>query len=297
MGDFIRRLLIAAIMLLFVSLLFLGGKASEAQSPSLSERTKGWTWPSEGMISDTFNTRNGDHKGIDIAGDLGASVYAVDKGLVVKSYYSQSYGNVIFIKHENGLETVYAHLNERLVVEKQKVEMGDIIGKMGNTGRSSGVHLHFEIHEKEWTVTKENAINPILALGDAEVGQTVEAAAKPARQEAAEAKRKQAEKDMTTKAENEKKSEAEEKEKATKIEKAKPETLEITVEEPVHYDPELGQVPYKKAIYYIKENEISKILGELPALQAPKSISIQQFNEEQQGKERNIGAPFTTYYE
>ncbi|TRZ37702.1 M23 family metallopeptidase [Niallia circulans] len=295
MGDFIRRLLIAAIMLLFVSLLFLGGKASEAQSPSLSERTKGWTWPSEGMISDTFNTRNGDHKGIDIAGDLGASVYAVDKGLVVKSYYSQSYGNVIFIKHENGLETVYAHLNERLVVENQNVEMGDMIGKMGNTGRSSGVHLHFEIHENEWTVTKENAINPILALGDADVGQTVEAAAKPARQEAAQAKRKQAQKDMTTKVENEKKSEAEEKEK--EIEKAKSETLEITVEEPVEYDPELGQVPYKKAIYYIKENEISKILGELPALQAPKSITIQQFNEVQQKKERSIRAPFTTYYE
>ena len=293
MGDYIRRLLIAAIMLLFVSLLFLGGKHSEAKSPSLSERTKGWTWPSEGMISDTFNTRHGDHKGIDIAGDLGAAVFAVDSGDVTKSYFSQSYGNVIFIKHANGLETVYAHLNERFVKEGQKVEMGDLIGKMGNTGNSSGVHLHFEIHEKEWTVTKENAINPILALGKAEVGQTVEAVAKPARQEAAEAKNKTVKKEVIAKEEKNEKAKAEEKADV------KPETLEITVEEPVTYNPSLGQVPYKQAIYYIKENEISKILGEQPALLPPESISLLQFNQlkEQEEKKRGSTTNLNIYYE
>lgn len=176
MGDYIRRILIAAIMLLFISLLFIGGKHSQAQSISLSERTKAWTWPSEGIITDTFNTRNGTHKGIDIAGELGSEVYAVDEGIVTRSYYSQSYGNVIFVKHENDLETVYAHLNKRFVEEKQLVKKGELIGEMGNTGYSSGVHLHFEIHNKEWTVAKENAINPILVLGDVEVGQTVKIA-------------------------------------------------------------------------------------------------------------------------
>lgn len=103
-------------------------------------------------------------------------MYAVDEGIVTRSYYSQSYGNVIFVKHENDLETVYAHLNKRFVEEKQLVKKGELIGEMGNTGYSSGVHLHFEIHNKEWTVAKENAINPILVLGDVEVGQTVKIA-------------------------------------------------------------------------------------------------------------------------
>ena len=176
MGDYIRRLLIAAIMLLFVSLLFLGGRHSEAQTPSISDRTTDWTWPSEGIISDTYNTRNGNHKGIDIAGDLGDSVYVVDSGDVTRSYYSESYGNVVFVKHENGLETVYAHLNKRLVNEHDVVKKGDLIGEMGNTGHSSGVHLHFEIHKEEWTVTKVNAIDPMVALGEVEVGQTVKIA-------------------------------------------------------------------------------------------------------------------------
>ncbi|MFT8322662.1 MAG: M23 family metallopeptidase [Bacillus sp. (in: firmicutes)] len=174
MGDYIRRLLIAAIMLLFISLLFLGGRQSEASSFSISERTKDWIWPSEGVISDLYNTRNGHHKGIDIAGDVGSPIYAVDDGIVTKSYLSQSYGNVIFVKHHNGMETVYAHLCERVVKKKEIVEKGEIIGKMGNTGDSTGVHLHFEVHNKKWTASKENAVNPIVALGKVVVGQTVQ---------------------------------------------------------------------------------------------------------------------------
>lgn len=174
MGDYIRRVLIAAIMLLFISLLFLGGRHSQAQSNSIPERTKEWTWPSDGVITDIFNTRNGNHKGIDIAGELGTDIFVVDDGIVVRSYYSQSYGHAIFVKHANGLETVYAHLNERFVQENDKVLKGELIGKMGNTGHSSGVHLHFEIHEKEWTIHKENAIDPITVFGEMEVGQTVE---------------------------------------------------------------------------------------------------------------------------
>ncbi|WP_445492138.1 M23 family metallopeptidase [Niallia sp. 03133] len=176
MGDYIRRLLIAAIMLLFVCLLFLGGKQSEAKSLSISERTKGWIWPSDGIISDLFYSRNGNHKGIDIAGEMGYPIYAVDNGKVTKSYLSSSYGNVIFIKHTNGMETVYAHLHTRFVKEKEKVNKGKIIGEMGSTGNSSGVHLHFEVHKNKWTATKKNAVNPILALGKVEVGQSVHAA-------------------------------------------------------------------------------------------------------------------------
>ncbi|WP_312098621.1 M23 family metallopeptidase [Niallia sp.] len=247
MGDYIRRILIAAIMLLFISLLFLGGKHSQAESLSLSERTKAWTWPSEGIITDTFNTRNGTHKGIDIAGDLGDHVYAVDEGVVTKSYYSQSYGNVIFVKHENDLETVYAHLNKRLVKEDQLVKKGELIGEMGNTGHSSGVHLHFEIHNKEWTVTKVNAINPILVLGNVQVGQTV----KIAEQEDVEevVTEPSAESIHSPKLdllkEEEKKLEQEYIRKNMK-------KIELNLEET---DSEYTTIPYKKASIYLKSSK------------------------------------------
>ena len=132
-----------------------------------------------GVVTDIYGTRHGNHKGIDIAGEYKTPIYTVDKGVVTKSYYSGTYGHVVFIKHENNLETVYAHLNKRLVSEGQTVNQGDKIGEMGNTGDSSGVHLHFEIHNQKWTYGKENAINPLVALGEAEVGQPVVALERP----------------------------------------------------------------------------------------------------------------------
>lgn len=175
MQDYLRRLLIAGIMAVCVGLLFLGVKNVQAESPSMHELTSEWMWPAEGVLTDSFGTRNGDHKGIDIAAPLGSPVYAVDKGIVTKSYYSDTYGNVVFVKHDYGMETVYAHLQERVVQEGIKVEQGEIIGKMGNTGDSSGVHLHFEVHTKEWTFDKKNAVNPMTALGYVEVGQAIAA--------------------------------------------------------------------------------------------------------------------------
>lgn len=179
MEDYIKRLLIAGLMALCVSLLFLGGKHSKAEMLDIPEVTTHWIWPAEGVVTDLFGTRNGNHKGIDIAGELETPIYTVDKGVVSKAYYSDSYGHVVFIKHDNNLETVYAHLNKRLVTQGQKVELGDMIGEMGNTGDSSGVHLHFEVHKQKWTYGKENAINPEMAFGEGTVGQTVIALTKP----------------------------------------------------------------------------------------------------------------------
>ena len=112
MRDYIKRLIIAGIMALCISLLFLGGKHSQAEEISFKDKTNHWIWPSDGLITDTFGTRHGNHNGIDIAGPYGSPIYTVDDGVVTKAYYSYSYGNVIFIKHDNGLETVYAHLNK-----------------------------------------------------------------------------------------------------------------------------------------------------------------------------------------
>ena len=175
MQDYVRRFLIAGIMALCVALLFLGVKNVQAETPLINDQSLEWMWPSEGVLTDSFGTRNGEHKGIDIAAPIGSPVYAVDRGTVSKSYYSDTYGHVVFVKHKNGMETVYAHLQERTVGEGETVEQGEIIGKMGSTGDSSGVHLHFEVHQNEWTFDKKNAVNPMTALGYVEVGQAVAA--------------------------------------------------------------------------------------------------------------------------
>lgn len=175
MKDFVKRLLIAGIMAVFISLLFIGGKHPQAEMNDLKVEADHWMWPTDGVITDTYGTRNGRHHGIDIAGGLGTAVHAVDEGVVSKSYYSSSYGHVVFIKHPNQTETVYAHLNKRNVKEGQAVKQGEVIGKMGNTGRSSGVHLHFEVHKNEWTVNKENSLNPVAILGSITVGEPVQA--------------------------------------------------------------------------------------------------------------------------
>ncbi|QAV25806.1 peptidase M23 [Neobacillus thermocopriae] len=122
--------------------------------------------PANGPITSTFGPRSGEfHYGVDI-GKRGASVpvVAAADGYVYRSYYSSSYGNVIFIMHYiNGqvYTTVYAHLESRLVGEGQNVSKGQMIGYMGNTGRSFGAHLHFELHRGPWNASKSNAVNPM----------------------------------------------------------------------------------------------------------------------------------------
>ncbi|MGG1399541.1 peptidoglycan DD-metalloendopeptidase family protein [Bacillus salipaludis] len=174
MLDYVKRFLIAAILAVCVSLLFLGGRHTEASMLKANEVKIDWIWPADGVISDTYGTRFGKHKGIDIAGKLNSPVLAVDDGVVVKSYYSNTYGNVVFIKHPNQFVTVYAHLLQRFVTEGQAVKQGKMLGKMGRTGQATGVHLHFETHESAWTYDKKNAFDPERLLGKAEVGETVQ---------------------------------------------------------------------------------------------------------------------------
>jgi len=119
--------------------------------------------PTTGVVSDEFGTRGGKHYGIDIANGVGTPVYAAAGGVVLDSYYSPSYGNVIFITHiidGKTFTTVYAHLSSRAVSRGQVVQQGQYIGAMGSTGDSTGPHLHFEIHEGPWNDAKSNAVNP-----------------------------------------------------------------------------------------------------------------------------------------
>lgn len=138
------------------------------------ERVTGeWVFPADGVISDVFSSRGGSHKGMDIAGAPMSSVYAVASGKVIKSYYSNTYGHTVFLKHPDGFETVYAHLEKRLVSTGMEVSKSQEIGKMGNTGESFGTHLHFEVHYGKWTVSKENAIDPFIVFGKGVVGENV----------------------------------------------------------------------------------------------------------------------------
>lgn len=110
-------------------------------------------WPAEGRITSGFGNRKDPvtkrytfHKGIDIANSKGTPVHAAGTGVVTFSGWNGSYGNVIVISHGYGYKSVYAHNDAILVEVGQKVEKGDLIAKMGSTGKSTGTHSHFEIH-------------------------------------------------------------------------------------------------------------------------------------------------------
>ncbi|MDJ0857686.1 MAG: DUF5930 domain-containing protein [Dinoroseobacter sp.] len=87
------------------------------------------------------------HKGTDFAAPLGTPIYATAEGVVTKARWYRGFGRMVRIKHAFGYETIYAHLTKIRVKEGQRVSRGERIGDMGSTGRSTGVHLHYEVHE------------------------------------------------------------------------------------------------------------------------------------------------------
>ena len=117
---------------------------------------KQWYWPVPGYqrLSSDFGYRKdpfeGDirfHRAIDIPAPRGTPVVAVKSGVVTKNYRGESYGNWIEIDHGEGITTRYAHNAENLVTVGSFVEKGDLIARIGSTGRSTGPHLHFELRE------------------------------------------------------------------------------------------------------------------------------------------------------
>ena len=98
------------------------------------------------VITSNFGSRWGrQHKGLDIKVYIGDTIRAAFSGKVrIVRYEGGGYGKYIVIRHNNGLETIYGHLSKQLVDENQEVRAGDVIGLGGNTGRSTGSHLHFE---------------------------------------------------------------------------------------------------------------------------------------------------------
>lgn len=105
--------------------------------------------PYNGNITSRYGQRSmGNHKGVDIVGPTGSPIYASDDGVVTYADFENGgYGNIVKIDHQNGYETYYAHCSEILVKKGDVVKKGGLIAKVGNTGRSTGSHLHFEIRK------------------------------------------------------------------------------------------------------------------------------------------------------
>jgi lipoprotein NlpD len=108
----------------------------------------GLLWPVSGLINSSFGPRGASfHDGVDIAAEEGTAIAAVERGEVVYSDQLRGYGNIVIIRHAGGIASVYAHNQVNLVREGQQVGRGEVIAKVGSTGRTTGPHLHFEIRK------------------------------------------------------------------------------------------------------------------------------------------------------
>lgn len=95
------------------------------------------------------------HKGMDFTAPVGTPIYASGNGTIIRSERSATFGNVVYIDHGYGYKTIYAHMSKIKGKRGQKVKRGDLIGYVGNTGRSVSAHLHYEVHKND------RALNPI----------------------------------------------------------------------------------------------------------------------------------------
>jgi murein DD-endopeptidase MepM/ murein hydrolase activator NlpD len=120
-------------------------------------------FPFAGRITSTFGHRENPfggsnvetHKGLDIKGPIGAPVKAMAKGTVEFAGLRGGFGNCIMLKHGNGFETLYGHLSKILVQVGMKIDIGQPIGQIGSTGRSTGPHLHYEVHKNGQQINPE----------------------------------------------------------------------------------------------------------------------------------------------
>ena len=116
-----------------------------ASTPSIWP-TKGWLSSSFGMRVSPFTGRKEFHKGIDVSTRIKSPIYAPADGIVSYVGRDHGYGKMVWLQHGNGILTKYAHLNTALVKKGQHVKRGETIALVGNTGRSTGPHLHYEVH-------------------------------------------------------------------------------------------------------------------------------------------------------
>lgn len=131
------------------------------ERPERLQRFDGYIWPAAGTITSGYGMRWGRmHKGIDIGAPVGTPIVAASSGEVVTAgWNSGGFGNLVKLRHLDGSLTLYAHNSKIHVRKGQQVRQGQQIAAMGSTGRSTGPHLHFEIHPRG-----RGAVNPIAHL-------------------------------------------------------------------------------------------------------------------------------------
>jgi murein DD-endopeptidase MepM/ murein hydrolase activator NlpD len=98
-----------------------------------------------GLRNDPFTGTLARHEGLDFTAATGTPILAAADGVVTRSGWEDTYGNIVEVTHAEGFVTRYAHISKRLATEGQKVKRGQRIAEVGNTGRSTGPHLHYEV--------------------------------------------------------------------------------------------------------------------------------------------------------
>lgn len=122
-------------------------------------------WPVPGNVLSEFGMRSGRrHDGVDIKGKIGDPIHAAGAGQAVFVGTMRGYGNLILLRHDNDYFTAYAHNSKNLIKKDQSVKAGQLIAKLGQTGRATGPHLHFEVRKGQY------ARNPLFFLPKRESG-------------------------------------------------------------------------------------------------------------------------------
>jgi murein DD-endopeptidase MepM/ murein hydrolase activator NlpD len=139
-------------------------RKTEQKRAEIAALPSGWPTVSRKLTSgfgyrhDPFTGHSAFHAGVDISGDVGDPIYSAGEGKVKEAGFDRTRGNYIIITHRNGLESWYMHLSVVGVKADERVKRGDRIGEMGNSGRSTGPHLHFQV------VLSEEPVNPLRYL-------------------------------------------------------------------------------------------------------------------------------------
>ncbi len=125
--------------------LMVAGELRDEVTPSGHPLLNGWITSGYGVRADPFTGRRTSHYGIDFTSGVGADVISVASGVVQSAGPRSGYGNLLEINHGNGYMTRYGHNQKILVKEGERVEKGQVVAKMGATGRATGPHVHFEV--------------------------------------------------------------------------------------------------------------------------------------------------------
>lgn len=160
MHSNLLKIALGAMAVLVNSTCFTVGNLPTSNAQELKFAPSGGVITSEfGYRTDPFTKKQKFHSGLDIASSTGTPIYSPETGIVAFSGEFSGYGNMVLIQHDSpGLYTVYGHCDKNLVQEGERVKAGQMVALMGSTGRSTGPHLHFEVH------LNNQYINPVEYL-------------------------------------------------------------------------------------------------------------------------------------